>query len=132
MYKSVQMYKFGYYFSSKDEFMGDIGIPKFYEMLDGKSNLVAFGHRGYGFNSYHFELYYINNALGYELEIPFGGAFMDNDAVAKEISNALQKLPGFIEQYKDSDGKTMTLIVEKGASGQIVDKYQIPPSINQE
>ncbi|MDR2432739.1 MAG: hypothetical protein LBD34_03230 [Puniceicoccales bacterium] len=124
IYKSVAMYKFGYYFSSKDGFLGTHTDPEFIELLKDRSNcpLVAFGQAGYGFNSGRFELYYINDALGYKLNIPFGGAFMDNDTIAKEITEVLAKLPALIGKYKSSDDKTITVIFDRGIGEQTIHK----------
>jgi hypothetical protein len=127
IYESVPMYKFGYYFSSKDGFLGTHTDPAFIELVENKANapLVAFGQAGYGFNSGRFELYYINSTLGYKLNVPFGGAFMDNDAIAKKITETLAKLPDLIAKHKSSDGKTMTIVFDDGKSGQTIDKISI-------
>jgi hypothetical protein len=117
LYESVPMYKFGYYFSSKDGFLGTYSDPEFIELLKDKNHipLVAFGQTGYGFNSGRFEFYHISNALGYKLNIFFGGAFMNNDAIGKKITKTLAKLPDLIAKYKSSDGKTMTVIFDDGS-----------------
>jgi hypothetical protein len=127
IYGSTAMYKFGYYFSSKDGFLGTHTDHHFIELLKDKSNvpLVAFGQAGYGFNSGRFELYYINDALGYKLDVPFGGAFMDNDAAAKEITETLAKLPALIGKYKPSGDKTVTVIFDRGRARQTVDKINL-------
>ncbi|MDR2629062.1 MAG: hypothetical protein LBC30_03685 [Puniceicoccales bacterium] len=127
IYGSIPMYKFGYYFSSKDGFLGTHTDHHFIELLKDRSNvpLVAFGQAGYGFNSGRFELYYINDTLGYKLDVPFGGAFMDNDAIAKEITKLLVKLPVFMRKYKSSGDKTITVIFDRGETGQRVDKISL-------
>jgi hypothetical protein len=127
IYKSLPMYKFGYYFSSKDGFLGTYTDPGFIELLKDGSHipLVAFGQAGYGFNSGRFELYYINDALGYKLDVPFGGAFMDNDAIAKDITEILAKLPALLGKYKPSGDKTITVIFDRGRAGQTIDKIDL-------
>jgi hypothetical protein len=126
IYKSLPMYKFGYYFSSKNGFLGTHTDLEFIELLKDRSNgpLVAFGQAGYGFNSGRFELYYINDALGYKLDVPFADAFMDNDAIAKEIPEILAKLPALIGKYKP-DGKIITVIFDGGRGEQTVDKIDL-------
>jgi hypothetical protein len=127
IYESVPMYKFGYYFSSRDGFLGTYVDSEFIKLLKDKNNapLVAFGQAGYGFNSGRFELYYIDNAFGYRLNVPFGGAFMDNDAIAKEITETLAKLPDLIAKYKSSDDKTITVVFDDGRGKQTVDKISM-------
>jgi hypothetical protein len=126
IYESIPMYKFGYYFSSKDGFLGTRTDSEFVELLEDKSNvpLVAFGQAGYGFNSGRFGLYYIDDALGYKLNVPFGGAFMDNDAIAKEITEILAKLPNLLAKYKSSGGEAITAIFDRGKSGQTIEKVK--------
>jgi hypothetical protein len=116
--KSVPMYKYGYFFSSKDGFMGTHVEPAFVKMVEDRANvpLVAFGQTGYGFNSGRFEFYYISDTLGYHLNVGFGGAFMDNRAIAKEITTTLSKLPALETQYHSTDGKTVTVVLDKGRS----------------
>jgi hypothetical protein len=88
IYESIPMCKFGYYFSSKDGFLGRHASSEFIKLLKDKYNspLMAFGQTRYDFNSGRVELCYANAALGYRLNILFGGAFRDNDAIAEEIT----------------------------------------------
>jgi hypothetical protein len=127
IYESVPMYKFGYYFSSNDGFLGTHTDSAFIELVENKANapLVAFGQAGYGFNSGRFELYYITSTLGDKLNVPFDGAFMDNDAIAKEITETLAKLPELKAKHKSSDGKTLTFVFDDGESGQTIDEISI-------
>jgi hypothetical protein len=119
IYESVPMCKFGYYFSSKDGFLGTHTNSEFINLLKEKSNghLVAFGQTRYDFCRGCFELYYANSALGYRLNILFGGAFRDNDAIAEEIAKIRAKLPSLIAKYKPFGDGGITVIFDKGKAG---------------
>ncbi|MDR1457826.1 MAG: hypothetical protein LBI47_03200 [Puniceicoccales bacterium] len=50
---------------------------------------------------------------------------MDNDAIAKEITEILAKLPALIGKYKSSGDKTITVIFDRGRAEQTVDKITL-------
>ncbi|MDR1255588.1 MAG: hypothetical protein LBJ94_01495 [Puniceicoccales bacterium] len=124
IYKSVQMYKFGHYFSSKDGFLGTNTEHQFIELLSSATPLIAFGQAGYGFNSGRFELHYVDDKFAYKLDAPFGGAFMNNDEIAKELTATLAQLPALIEKYNaDGSNQVVTVIFDNGRAKPSISQF---------
>ncbi|MDR1595980.1 MAG: hypothetical protein LBR91_03620 [Puniceicoccales bacterium] len=108
----VELYDTGYFFSTDNTLIGPTSHYAFVDLVKLGKPLLSFGQSGYGFNSYTFSILYVNEKFGYFFTIPFGGAFTDNDAMAKYITEAFEALSAFIKKADNvSDHETNWTVI---------------------
>ncbi|MDR1375672.1 MAG: hypothetical protein LBJ45_02575 [Holosporaceae bacterium] len=94
----VMMYDMGYFFSSDNTFMPPLTSDGFVDFVKKDQPIIAFGQRGYGFNSGTFDIFYVSSNFGYYFTIQFGGAFTNNEDSARYITGAFSDLRNFINK----------------------------------
>ncbi len=87
----------GYLFTSDSSVYSGEQSLNLQKLMSLEEPFFAFGQPpGYGLNSYEFVIYYTDKKRVFMMNIPHGGAFMDNKESAKKINEAFKKLEEFI------------------------------------
>ncbi len=87
----------GYLFTSDSCIYLGEEYPTLEKLMSLKEPFCAFGQPpGHGLNEYEFVIYYADAGRVFMMNIPHGGAFMDNAESAQKINEAFQKLEEFI------------------------------------
>lgn len=114
----------GYFFSSDMDlgspFLVDrtLAFSGFEKVLKGKDHFLNFGQSGHGINSWNFDITYVNDKFGYSFTVPFGGAFTDDRAGSRAITNAFASLDRFIGGNA-MDSSERYFIRHNGETGEI-------------
>jgi hypothetical protein len=114
---AYQLYDMGYFFASDKGFQIPFTEQEFINLAKENHHIFAFGQGGYGFNNGKFDIYYIDDKFGYHFNIPFGGAFMENDQGAKRITVAFTALEKFVQNNALPKGDTNITIITDNLQG---------------